>query len=112
MAANIPVNRNERCVPMSGNPLRFLLAAGAIALIPAAAATQAASEADTYQQLDQLMNVFEKVSSEYVDKVDDKTLNQGAINGMLASIDPHSSYLDERDFTTLRTQTEIGRANV
>src|SRR3546814_3012731 len=74
IAANILVNRNERCVPMSVKPLRFLLAAGAIALIPAAAATQAASEADTYQQLDQLMNAFEKVRSEYVDKVDDKTL--------------------------------------
>src|SRR3546814_19172152 len=86
-ALPILVNRNERCVPMSVKPLRFLLAASAIALIPAAAATQAASEADTYQQLDQLMNVFEKVRSEYVDKVDDKTLIQGAINGMLASLD-------------------------
>src|SRR3546814_9218683 len=90
---------------MAVKPLRFLLAAGAIALIPAAAATQAASEADTYQQLVQLMNVFEKVRSEYVDKVDYKTLIQGAINGMLASLDPHSSFLDERDFTHLRTQT-------
>ena len=106
IAANILVNRNERCVPMSVKPLRFLLAASAIALIPAAAATQAASEADTYQQLDQLMNVFEKVRSEYVDKVDDKTLIQGAINGMLASLDPHSSFLDARDFTNLRTQTD------
>src|SRR3546814_19901989 len=52
------------------------------------------------------MNVFEKVRSEYVDKVDDKTLIQGAINGMLASLDPHSSFLDERDFTNLRTQTD------
>src|SRR3546814_11617456 len=102
IAANILVNRNERCVPMSVKPLRFLLAAGAIALIPAAAATQAAREADTYQQLDQLMNVFEKVRSEYVDKVDDKKLIQGAINGMLASINPHSSFLDERDSNTLR----------
>src|SRR3546814_20116623 len=71
IAANILVNRNERCVPMSVKPLRFLLAAGAIALIPAAAATQAASEADHYQQLDQLMNVFEKVRWEEYDKVND-----------------------------------------
>src|SRR3546814_17399945 len=91
---------------MSVKPLRFLLAAGAIALIPAAAATQAASEADTYQQLDQLMNVFEKVRSESVDKVDDKTLIQGAINGMLASLDPPSSFLDAPDFTNLRTQPD------
>src|SRR3546814_18978871 len=93
IAANILFNRNERCVPMSVKPLRFLLAAGAIALIPAAAATQAASEGDTYQQIDQLMNVFEKVRSANVDKVDEKTLIQGAINGTLASPDPHATFL-------------------
>jgi carboxyl-terminal processing protease len=52
------------------------------------------------------MNVFERVRSEYVDKVDDKTLIKGAIDGMLASLDPHSSYLDARDFTNLKTQTD------
>lgn len=91
---------------MSVKSLRILLAAGALALVPSVTASQAASEAETYQQLDQLMNVFEKVRSEYVDKVDDKTLLQGAINGMLASLDPHSSFLDARDFTNLRTQTD------
>jgi len=91
---------------MSLKSVRILLAASALALIPAVTAVQAAGEADTYQQLDQLMNVFEKVRTEYVDKVDDKTLIQGAINGMLASLVPHSSYMDERDFTNLRTQTE------
>ena len=91
---------------MSSKSLRILLAASALALVPAVTASQAASEAETYQQLDQLMNVFEKVRTEYVDKVDDKTLIQGAINGMLASLDPHSSYLDTRDFTNLKTQTD------
>src|SRR3546814_771733 len=86
--------------------LRILLAAGAVALVPAVTASQAANETETYQQLDQLMNVFEKVRGEYVDKVDDKTLIQGAINGMLASLDPHSSFLDTRDFTNLKTQTD------
>jgi carboxyl-terminal processing protease len=104
--ANIGRNRNESRVLMSVKALRILLAAGAIALVPAVTASQAASEADTYQQLDQLMNVFEKVRREYVDKVDDKTLIQGAINGMLESLDPHSSYLDARDFTNLKTQTD------
>jgi carboxyl-terminal processing protease len=71
-----------------------------------AVAQQAANSADTYRQLDQLMDVFERVRAEYVDKVDDKTLLQGAINGMLASLDPHSSFLDERDFEQMRTTTE------
>src|SRR3546814_20927050 len=85
IAANILVNRNERCVPMSVKPLRFLLAAGAIALIPAAAATQAASEADTHQQLDQPMTVLETVRSESVYNVDYHLRTPGAITDQLAS---------------------------
>jgi len=85
---------------------RILIAASVLALLPAVTAVQASSEMETYEQLDQLMNVFEKVRTDYVDKVDDKTLIEGAINGMLASLDPHSSYLDARDFDNLRTQTD------
>src|SRR3990167_4280059 len=85
---------------------RILIAASVLALLPAVPAVQASSEMETYEQLDQLMNVFEKVRTDYVDKVDDKTLIEGAINGMLASLDPHSSYLDARDFDNLRTQTD------
>ena len=44
------------------------------------------------------MTVLERVKAEYVDQVDDETLIRGAIDGMLASLDPHSSYLDERGF--------------
>jgi carboxyl-terminal processing protease len=89
---------------------RFLLRSvglvGAVALIPAVSAALAAVDVDTYKELDQFMSVFERVRSEYVDKVDDQTLIRGAIDGMLASLDPHSSYLDARDFQNLRTQTE------
>jgi carboxyl-terminal processing protease len=66
----------------------------------------AANDTETYRQLDRLMDVFERVRAEYVDKVDDKKLVEGAINGMLAALDPHSSYLDARDFENMRTQTE------
>src|SRR3546814_13456830 len=52
------------------------------------------------------MDVFQRVRSDYVDKVDDETLIKGAINGMLSSLDPHSSFLDARDFENLRTQTD------
>jgi carboxyl-terminal processing protease len=65
-----------------------------------------AADADTYRQLDLLMDVFERVRAEYVIKPDDKKLLEGAINGMLASLDPHSSFLDARDFDKLRTSTE------
>jgi len=52
------------------------------------------------------MDVFQRVKADYVDKADDEKLIKGAIDGMLASLDPHSSYLDTRDFQQLRTQTD------
>ncbi|MBV9843132.1 MAG: S41 family peptidase [Sphingomonadaceae bacterium] len=78
----------------------------AVALIPATTAAMSAVDVDTYHELDQFMNVFEKVRGDYVDKVDDKTLIKGAIDGMLASLDPHSSYLDARDFQQMKTTTD------
>jgi len=87
----------------------FLKSAGlvaAMALIPAFSASTAANDVETYKELDQFMSIFERVKAEYVDKVDDKTLIKGAIDGMLASLDPHSSYLDARDFKNMKTTTE------
>jgi carboxyl-terminal processing protease len=87
----------------------FLLAAllvSGIALIPAATAGMASVDANTYREMDQFLAVFERVRADYVDKVDDKALIKGAINGMLASLDPHSSYLDARDFENMRVQTD------
>ncbi|TVV73684.1 S41 family peptidase [Sphingomonas solaris] len=86
--------------------LRSALLVSAVALVPAVTTAIAAADVQTYRDLDQFMSVFERVRSEYVDKVDDKTLIKGAIDGMLASLDPHSSYLDARDFTNLKTQTD------
>ena len=92
-----------------------LLAAGAAIptlVVPAATKAVAATEAapangaDTYKQLDQFMNVFSKVRADYVDKVDDKTLMKGAIQGMLESLDPHSSYMDARDFQQMKMTTD------
>jgi carboxyl-terminal processing protease len=91
---------------MANTFLRSLGLVSAVALIPAATAALAAVDVDTYRELDQFMNVFERVRSEYVEQVDDKTLLRGAIDGMLASLDPHSSYLDERGFQSLMTTTD------
>nr|WP_240653213.1 S41 family peptidase [Sphingomonas crocodyli] len=65
-----------------------------------------AVDMNTYKELDQFMSVFERVRTDYVDKVDDRKLIKGAIDGMLASLDPHSSYLDVRDRQNMRTQTQ------
>jgi carboxyl-terminal processing protease len=91
---------------MASNLLRSLGLVGAVAIIPAATAALAAVDVDTYREFDEFMEVFKRVRSEYVETVDDKTLLRGAIDGMLASLDPHSSYLDEKGYQSLMTQTE------
>jgi carboxyl-terminal processing protease len=90
----------------SSNLIRSLGLVTAVAIIPAATAAFAAVDVNTYRELDQFMAVFQKVRSDYVDQVDDKTLIRGAIDGMLNSLDPHSSYLDERGYQSLMTTTE------
>jgi carboxyl-terminal processing protease len=87
---------------------RYLVAAslGALVATGIPTAVNAARENPTYRQLDQLMDVFLKVREAYVDEVDDAKLIEGAINGMLASLDPHSSFLDARDTENMRSQTD------
>jgi len=88
------------------NLLRSLILVTAVAIIPAASAGFAAVDVKTYREMDQFLAVFERVRAEYVDQVDDQKLIRGAIDGMLASLDPHSSYLDERGYRSLMTTTE------
>jgi carboxyl-terminal processing protease len=87
-------------------PLRAFLTVSAIALVPVTTAAIAAVDVNTYRELDTFISVFERIRADYVDKVDDQKLIKGAIDGMLASLDPHSSYLDARDFEQMRTQTD------
>ena len=91
---------------MPNNLFRSLGLVTAVAIVPAATAAFAAVDVNTYKELDQFMSVFERVRADYVDSVDDKTLLRGAIDGMLASLDPHSSYLDEKGYRSLMTTTE------
>jgi carboxyl-terminal processing protease len=91
---------------MANNFLRSLALVGAVALVPATTSSLAAVDVETYRELDQFMSVFERVRSEYVETVDDKALLRGAIDGMLNALDPHSSYMDEKSFRSLMTQTE------
>ncbi len=64
-----------------------------------------AAGADTYRQLALFGDVFERVRSTYVTAPDDEKLIESAINGMLTSLDPHSSYLNAKDFSDMRVQT-------
>ena len=78
----------------------------ALTAIPIATAAMAAVDTDTYREFDQFIDVFNRVKADYVDKVDDKTLIKGAIQGMLAALDPHSSYEDALDYQNLQIMTE------
>ena len=67
------------------------------------AATSNSSE--TYKELNLFGEVFELVRAEYVDEVNDDTLVESAINGMLTSLDPHSNYLNTKNFNDMKVQT-------
>jgi carboxyl-terminal processing protease len=64
-----------------------------------------AAASDTYKDLNLFGDVFERVKADYVEVPDDTMLVQAAINGMLASLDPHSSYLSPKDFQAMQVQT-------
>jgi carboxyl-terminal processing protease len=60
---------------------------------------------ELYKQLDLFGDVLERVRSDYVDKPDDTALIEAAINGMLSSLDPHSSYMSPKNFRDMQVQT-------
>jgi carboxyl-terminal processing protease len=61
--------------------------------------------AETYKELNLFGDVFDKVRSDYVDEVSDDSLIEGAINGMLTSLDAHSNYLNAKNFNDMKVQT-------
>ena len=86
--------------------LRATALVTAVALLPVTTAGLSAVDAKTQQQMANFMQVYSQVRANYVEEVTDEELMKGAINGMLQSLDPHSSFLDARDFENLRTQTD------
>src|SRR3974390_1321912 len=73
------------------------------ALLAGSAARAAVS--DTYRELNLFGDVFERVRADYVESPDDSKLVESAINGMLAGLDPHSSYMDPKSFKDMQVQT-------
>jgi len=94
------------------NTIIALMAGTAIGVsLPQIVATTQAQESsssarETYEQLDLFGDIFERVRQNYVEEVDEKELINAAINGMLSSLDPHSSYLPPESFEDMREQTE------
>ena len=93
---------------------KFVMAAVAGTLVGAIATTQIAgpllaqeskSKTSVYEQLDLFGDIFERIRAQYVEDVDEADLIEAAINGMLTSLDPHSSYLSPKDANDMRVQT-------
>ena len=63
------------------------------------------NSAETYKQLNLFGEVFERVRSNYVSDVNDDSLIESAINGMLTSLDPHSNYMNTKNFNDMKVQT-------
>jgi carboxyl-terminal processing protease len=85
---------------------RAALLAGAVALLPLTAEGLAAVDSRSGPQFGRLIAIYQLVKQNYVDAVDDDKLVKGAINGMLESLDPHSSYLDGASLQRLETMIE------
>ncbi len=93
---------------------KFLMAAAAGTLAGIVVTTQVAGpllaqeaekQTNVYEQLDLFGDIFERIRSQYVEEVDEGELIEAAINGMLTSLDPHSSYLSPQDAADMRVQT-------
>src|SRR6266404_7019536 len=69
------------------------------------AAAKAAASSNTYSQLNLFGEVFERIRTDYVEKPDDTKLMEGAINGMVTALDPHSRYMNEAAWRDMQETT-------
>ena len=81
------------------------LAAGLTAVGLAHSQTASTTDPAIYRELDLFGEVLERVRSDYVEKPDDAKLIESAIDGMLSALDPHSSYMDAKEFRDMQVQT-------
>jgi len=77
------------------------------AIVPASAQDKTdkaagGDKSELYQQLNLFGDVLERIRRDYVEPADEKSLIENAINGMLASLDPHSSYMNPKNYKTCR----------
>ena len=75
-------------------------------LVTAAPVISYAEKSDTFELLTLFGEVFDRVRSDYVEEVKDSDIIEAAINGMLTSLDPHSSYMNEKSFKDMQVQTK------
>lgn len=83
-----------------------MVAFGLVLMTPVTARTEENVNTDTFKALDLFGEVFDRVRQDYVTPVTDKKLVESAIRGMLTSLDPHSSYMDAKEYSDMQVQTE------
>ena len=91
--------------------IAFILVASVAVAAPVAlqwknATAQQANSDETYRLLNLFGDVFERIRADYVEEVTDEELVEAAVNGMLTSLDPHSSFLNARNFKDMQVQTK------
>ncbi len=83
-----------------------LMGATAMSVVYSAGVPAQAASTSTYKELAVFGDVFERVRAQYVTPPDEKKLIEAAINGMLSSLDPHSSYMNAQEAADMQTQTK------
>jgi carboxyl-terminal processing protease len=76
-----------------------------VALLPMAHGADSDSQS-AYQALDRFSQAFVKVHERYVEAPDDRLMVENALNGMISSLDPHSSYFDPKTYADMQVKTE------
>ena len=84
--------------------LNLVASAALIALVPLAS-PGAASDSDSGINFNMIREIYNQVKASYVEPVTDKHLIEGAVKGMLSSLDPHSSYMDAKEYKEMMVQT-------
>ncbi len=90
--------------------LRAGLLLSVVALVPATTAGLAAVDGQVAPGFDRLFTVYQLIKADYVDQTDDDKLVKGAIDGMLASLDPHSDYLEGASLAGYDDRRQLCRA--
>jgi len=85
---------------------RYLLWTAVVSLFLVPARYGGTADTETYRQLNMLGDVFERVRAEYVEEVEDSVLIEAAIQGMLSSLDPHSTFLNAKSYGDMQVQTK------
>ena len=85
---------------------RYLLWTVVVSLFLVPARYGGTADTETYRQLNMFGDVFERVRAEYVEEIEDSALIEAAIQGMLSSLDPHSTFLNAKSYGDMQVQTK------